>query len=75
MVELAETEPGGEGFKMLYPDEMPLRDKVETIAKEIYGAEDVAWGPMTLVRLVLGWRGLGLHRTDPPRLGSSILGS
>ncbi len=26
-------------FKPLYPDEMPLRDKVTTIATEIYGAE------------------------------------
>ena len=31
----------GRGFRYLYPDEMPLWDKVRTIAKEIYGAEDV----------------------------------
>ena len=29
------------GFRCLYPDEMPLWDKVRTIATEIYGAEDI----------------------------------
>jgi formate--tetrahydrofolate ligase len=32
----------GEGFRCLYPDEMPLWDKVRTIATEIYGAADIA---------------------------------
>jgi formate--tetrahydrofolate ligase len=31
----------GRGFRYLYPDEMPLWDKVRTIAREIYGAEDI----------------------------------
>ena len=31
----------GRGFRHLYPDEMPLWDKVRTIATEIYGAEDI----------------------------------
>ncbi|WP_191061294.1 formate--tetrahydrofolate ligase [Geminicoccus harenae] len=31
----------GRGFTHLYPDEMPLWDKVKTIATEIYGAEDI----------------------------------
>src|SRR3954469_18952605 len=31
----------GRGFTFLYPDEMPLWDKVRTIAREIYGAEDI----------------------------------
>ena len=31
----------GRGFAFLYPDEMPLWEKVRTIAREIYGAEDV----------------------------------
>ena len=26
-------------FHPLYPDEMPLKDKIETVAKEIYGAD------------------------------------
>ncbi len=30
-------------FKVLYPDEMPLKEKIETIAKEIYGADGVTY--------------------------------
>jgi formate--tetrahydrofolate ligase len=45
MVDLANAvaEAAGEGsdFTLLYPDEMPLRDKIETIATGIYGAENV----------------------------------
>jgi formate--tetrahydrofolate ligase len=29
-------------FKFLYPDEMPLRDKIKTIAQKIYRARDIA---------------------------------
>jgi formate--tetrahydrofolate ligase len=32
-------------FRFLYPIEMKLRDRVETIAKEVYGADGVAWTP------------------------------
>ncbi|WP_448382446.1 formate--tetrahydrofolate ligase [Desulfosoma sp.] len=32
-------------FKFLYPMEMKLRDRVEMIAKEVYGADGVAWQP------------------------------
>ena len=32
-------------FSYLYPQEMPLRQKVELIAREIYGAEGVSWSP------------------------------
>ncbi len=32
-------------FKFLYPIEMKLRDRVEMIAKEVYGADGVAWQP------------------------------
>lgn len=32
-------------FKFLYPLEMPFRQRVETIAKEIYGADGVIWQP------------------------------
>jgi len=32
-------------FKFLYPLEMKLRDRVAMIAKEVYGAEGVAWTP------------------------------
>ncbi len=30
-------------FKLLYPDEMPLRQRIETIAKEVYGADAVSY--------------------------------
>jgi formate--tetrahydrofolate ligase len=30
-----------DGFRVLYPDDMPLWDKVRTIATEIYGASDI----------------------------------
>ncbi len=32
-------------FKFLYPTEMPLRQRVETIAKKVYGADGVSWAP------------------------------
>ena len=32
-------------FKFLYPLEMPLRERVETIAKKVYGANGVSWLP------------------------------
>ncbi|MCX7857296.1 MAG: formate--tetrahydrofolate ligase [Deltaproteobacteria bacterium] len=32
-------------FKFLYPLEMPLRQRVEIIAKEVYGADGVSWSP------------------------------
>jgi formate--tetrahydrofolate ligase len=35
------VEKGNAGFKFLYPDEMPLWDKVKTIAQQIYGATDI----------------------------------
>jgi formate--tetrahydrofolate ligase len=33
-------------FKYLYPLEMPLRERVEIIAKEVYGADGVDWAPL-----------------------------
>ncbi|MDE7311362.1 MAG: formate--tetrahydrofolate ligase [Eubacterium sp.] len=41
-------------FQPLYPDEMPLKDKIHTVASEIYGAADVSYTPAaekTLARL------------------------
>jgi formate--tetrahydrofolate ligase len=35
-------EAGTSKFKPLYPDEMPLWDKMKTIAQQIYGAADIA---------------------------------
>jgi formate--tetrahydrofolate ligase len=44
---LAETvvrvvDRGEADFRVLYPDEMPLRDKIKTIAQKIYRARDIA---------------------------------
>ncbi|HSG79807.1 MAG TPA: formate--tetrahydrofolate ligase, partial [Acidimicrobiia bacterium] len=33
----------GSSFEMLYPDDLPLRDKIERIATEIYGAAEVSY--------------------------------
>ena len=33
-------------IKFLYPLEMPLRQRVEKIAKEVYGADGVDWAPL-----------------------------
>ncbi len=33
-------------FKFLYPLEMPLRQRVEAIAKDVYGADGVDWYPL-----------------------------
>ncbi len=32
-------------FKPLYEDELPLKEKIETVAREIYGADDVVFAP------------------------------
>jgi len=32
-------------FKLLYPSEMPLRKRIETIAREVYGADGVVYTP------------------------------
>jgi formyltetrahydrofolate synthetase len=42
VVEAAKEKPK---FKFLYPLEMKLRDRVNTIAKKVYGADGVAWTP------------------------------
>ena len=41
MIEGAASSAGG--FRFLYPLEMPIRDKIATIAREIYGAEGVEY--------------------------------
>jgi formate--tetrahydrofolate ligase len=40
----AAAEKGGE-FQLLYPDDMPLKGKIETIATRIYGADGVDYLP------------------------------
>jgi Formyltetrahydrofolate synthetase len=41
----AATEDGTAQFKLLYPDEMPLALKIETIATKIYGADGIEFLP------------------------------
>ena len=41
VVQTIETQPSN--FKPLYPDELPLPEKVRTIAKELYGAADISY--------------------------------
>lgn len=38
-------------FHPLYPDEMPLKEKIETVAKEIYGADGVDYDKAALKQL------------------------
>ena len=40
VVKIADS--GKADFKLLYPDDMPLRDKIKTIAQKIYRAKDIA---------------------------------
>ena len=40
VVETAETQPSS--FQPLYPDEMPLWEKIRTVAQKIYGADDIS---------------------------------
>jgi formate--tetrahydrofolate ligase len=42
VVDLAES--GRADFHTLYPDDMPLADKLRTIARRIYGASDIEFG-------------------------------
>ena len=36
--------------KYLYPLTMPLRERVEVIAREVYGADGVDWAPLALLK-------------------------
>ena len=45
------AEEGAPDFRFLYPDAMPLREKVETIAREIYGASGVDFAPGAVKKL------------------------
>ena len=74
-VELAEAvaeaaeEPSD--FRFLYPDEAPLREKIETIATKVYGADGVDYTPAAATQLddlraQRLRRPAGLHRQDAP---------
>lgn len=42
---IEEADSGKAQFAPLYPDEMPLKEKIETISREIYGANGVTYSP------------------------------
>ncbi len=45
------AEGGSAQFKPLYPSELPLADKIRTIAREIYGARDIEIAPAAAKKL------------------------
>ena len=53
----AAASAGGE-FRLLYPDEMPLREKIETIATRIYGAAGVDFAPAA-TKALAGFESMG----------------
>jgi formate--tetrahydrofolate ligase len=60
-------------MKLLYPDDMPLYDKIRTIAREIYRAADISAPKPVRDQLAsfeaMGLRqGAGLHRQDAVQL-------
>jgi formate--tetrahydrofolate ligase len=48
----------GPGFHVLYPDDMPLAEKLRTVAREIYRADDVAL-PAPLTGKLAAWEAAG----------------
>ena len=49
----AAAEEGAPDFRFLYPDDAPLRDKIEAIATRIYGADGVEYQPAAAKALKL----------------------
>ncbi len=43
VIETIETKPSN--YAPLYPDDMPIKEKIETVAKKIYGADGVTYSP------------------------------
>ena len=41
VIETIETKPSN--YAPLYPDDMPIKEKIETVAKKIYGADGVTY--------------------------------
>jgi formate--tetrahydrofolate ligase len=48
-------------FRLLYPDEMPLEEKIETIATRVYGADGVRFAPAAAQKLAR-WQTMGHGR-------------
>ncbi|MGE4352021.1 MAG: formate--tetrahydrofolate ligase [Bdellovibrionales bacterium] len=86
-VDLAEdvvalADSGKANFKPIYPDELPLADKIRTVAQEIYRAKDVDMLPAVVKKLAMfeaeGYGNLPVcmaktqysFSADPTRLGT-----
>jgi formate--tetrahydrofolate ligase len=54
----AHADSGKESFKPLYPDDMPLFDKIETVARRIYRAGSVSMAPRLRDQLKM-WEAAG----------------
>jgi len=79
---LLKTSKGGAAFKPLYDERRPIREKIETIAREIYGAGGVSFAPAAdralelLPKLGLGETPVCMAKTqysfsdDPTQLGA-----
>jgi len=48
---VAEAAEEPTSFRFLYPDEVSLREKIETIATKVYGAKDVEYNPQAARKL------------------------
>ena len=48
VVEVIDRTAGTTRFAPIYPDDMPLKEKIETVAREIYGADGVDFTPAAL---------------------------
>ncbi|MFQ5562330.1 MAG: formate--tetrahydrofolate ligase [Parvularculaceae bacterium] len=81
---MAQLDEGAPDVDLLYPDDMPLADKIETVAREIYGAAGIALSAAAARSLKefekLGYGTLPVciaktqysFSTDPTRLGAPI---
>ena len=78
----AKADAGAPNFKQIYPSEMALADKIETVCKEIYRAESVSMSPSVRSQLKQ-WEEMGYGQfpvcmaktqysfsTDPTALGA-----
>jgi formyltetrahydrofolate synthetase len=54
-----------EDFKFLYPLEMSIQEKIEKIAKDIYGAAEVTYSEEALAKIEV-WRGSDQERSFLP---------
>lgn len=44
---------GKSDFKFIYPEEMPIKEKVQTIVRQVYGGDDVVFSPAALKEIAV----------------------